>query len=248
MPGSNRRPPACKAGALPTELTPRVSPILAASGDELELLPGVTRIDSRRARGTSRRLRIGACAERRRLVRRERPGRGVVDVPDVRLGMCVREPRCVVLGVRHQRQRPGARLGELPLPLGIAAGGVPRAVRRVQAPRGRRGAPASCVGLRPLPSRHGARLRRRRRGSVRRPHGRGSIGGREAPLPRVGAGGGLRRERGGGDGGREAGVRALRAAGSVRGRRTGISFPGRRRSSAPSVSPGASASLPARAS
>ena len=52
--------------------------------------------------------------------------------------------------------------------------------------------------------------------------------GREAPLPRVGAGGGLRCERGRGDGGRESRRTRASSGRCVRGRRTGISCPGRR--------------------
>ena len=69
------------------------------------------------------------------MVRRERARRRVVDFGDVRLGVRVREPGVQVPAARHQPQRPGAGRAELPLPLRVAAGGVPRAVRGVQAAR-----------------------------------------------------------------------------------------------------------------
>ena len=83
---------------------------------------------------------------------------------------------------------------------------------RVQAARRGRGAAASTMGLRPLPRRHGARLRRGRRRPVRGLDGRGADRRRAAALPRLGARSPVRRERGGDDAGREPGVCEVRAA------------------------------------
>ena len=96
------------------------------------------RVESRRARGTARRNRIRPRTRLGRLVRRQRAGCRVVDVDDVRRGLRVRDPGALLPAVRHQRLRPRAGPVQLPVPLRVAAGGLPRAVRGVPAPgRGR---------------------------------------------------------------------------------------------------------------
>src|SRR6266536_3956163 len=173
-------------------------------------------VDSRRARGAARRLWLRPRTRRRRLVRRERPGRPVVDGGErrkeaVRLGVRLREPGVLVPAARHQTPRPGAGRAERPLPLRVGAGGVPRAVRGVQAARRGCGAAPPAVGLLPQSRRDRAHLRGCRRRAMRDPDGRCAVGGPAAALPGVGARGALRRERGGGDVRPEAGVRAVPA-------------------------------------
>ena len=190
------------------------------------------RIGSQRARGATHRLRLRPCTRRRGLVRRQRAGRTVVDGGErreeaARFGLPLRKREGVVSAVRHQAPRSGAGPAERALPLRESTGGVPRALRGVQAARRGRGTTPPAMGLLPLPTRDRTHLRGRRRRAVRDPDGRYPNAGRAAALPGVGARGALRRERGGGDDrfrSRRPWAGSRHHVGSVR--RTGTSFPG----------------------
>jgi hypothetical protein len=107
-----------------------------------------TAIASRGARG----------ARNRRLVRRQRSGRRVADVGErradaVRRGLLVREGGEPVCTARHPAPCPSPGRAERPLPHGVAAEGISRAVGGVQIARRGRGPPAAAVGLLPLSGR-----------------------------------------------------------------------------------------------
>src|SRR5581483_8772573 len=147
------------------------------------------------------------------LVRRQRARRRVVVLGDegreVRVRERVRRAAGRVRPAGDQRHRPRAG-SDRSLPRRVEPGGVPRPCRRVRVARRGRGAAPAGVGLLPLSTVDGARLRGRGRGAVRDPDGRFALGPGGA-LPPVRARGEVRRERGGGDLRLEAGVRDGRA-------------------------------------
>ena len=157
------------------------------------------------------------------------PARGLRLRPRTHGGRVVRASTCATptwvnlgrfrLGV-HLRQRDawfrpvGVKLSvlhagraELPLPPRVAAEGfLVLAGECLLLVEGEE-RPAAPVGLRPLPGRDGARLRRGGRRAMRDPDGRRADAGRAAPLPGLGARGAVRRERRGRDALRERPMR-----------------------------------------
>ena len=144
-------------------------------------------VDSRRGRGSARRLRLRPRTCRRRLVRRQRAGRRVVTSDTFGSG-CVfesREASFPQLGINLSVLEPGQpnclyhseSLQEAFLVLSGECRLLVEGEERL---------------LRPwdffhCPGRDRACLRRRRRRPVRDPHGRCAVGGRAAPLPGLGA-------------------------------------------------------------
>src|SRR3954469_6912503 len=154
-----------------------------------------------RGRSEARGRWLRACPRHGRLVRRQRARCRVVLFGDEGGGVLVRErvrrPSGGVPPVRDQRDRPRA-WPERRLSRRVEPGGVPRSRGRVQAARRGRGATPWSLGLLPLASVDGARLRGSWRQAMRDPDGRRTRkpGG---ALPSVGTRGALWRERGEGD-------------------------------------------------
>ena len=128
----------CPRSSARTRGTTRTSTRFAATPRSSSLVGddeagGLPRVNEARLEETG----SGLAPVERRLVRRQRPGHAVDDVRDVRLRLRVREPGALVPGVRDQPGRPPARRAELPLPRRVAAGGVPRALRRMPSARQR---------------------------------------------------------------------------------------------------------------